>query len=90
MRFETGARVRTRPQRSAGHTRLPAYLQCKSGVVIRALGAFPLADDRAADPEHARLSALYTVAFEARDLWSDASASRVHADLFEDYLEPAE
>lgn len=90
MKFETGERVRTRPQRTAGHTRLPAYLQCKYGIVVRALGAFPLADERAADPAHARLSALYTVAFDARDLWSDASASRVHADLFEDYLEPVE
>jgi nitrile hydratase len=90
MRFETGAHVRTRAQRESGHTRLPAYLQCKPGVVVCVLGAYPLADERAADPARARLSPLYTVEFQARDIWNDSSAAIVHADLFEEYLEPME
>lgn len=90
MAFEIGARVRTRPQRTAGHTRLPAYLQCKAGVVVHALGAFPLADERAADPPHAKLSLLYTIEFPAREIWSDTTAATIRADLFEEYLEPAE
>jgi hypothetical protein len=65
-------------------------LQCKPGTIVRALGAFPLADDRAENPRHAKLSALYTVEFRAQELWGDSSASTIHADLFEEYLEPAE
>lgn len=87
MPFEIGAAVRTRQQRPAGHTRLPAYLQRKRGVVVRTLGAFPLADERAVDPQHAKLSALYTVEFQAPEIWSDSTASTIHADLFEEYLE---
>lgn len=89
MTFEAGARVRTRRQRAEGHTRLPGYLQCKAGVVVQALGQFPLADDRAREPKNARFSELYTVCFASRDVWGDAEDDgTICADLFEEYLEP--
>lgn len=88
--FEVGARVRTRAQRHGGHTRLPGYLQRKSGVIARRLGAFPFSDERAAGAANARKDALYTVAFEARDVWGPQAAAgdTIAADLFESYLEP--
>ena len=44
--FEAGARVRTRAKRF-GHTRLPGYLQQRSGRVVHVLGAFRFADEAA-------------------------------------------
>jgi len=88
--FEVGARVRTRAQRRGGHTRLPGYLQRKSGVVARVLGAFALSDERAAGAGIARNDSVYTVVFMARDLWGPqvAAGDTIAADLFEAYLEP--
>jgi nitrile hydratase len=87
--FEIGDRVRTRAQRTGGHTRLPGYLQHKRGVIGGRLGEFAFADERAGGVRDARKEQLYTVAFEAREVWdSDASANDVvTADLFESYLE---
>ena len=91
MAFDVGAAVRTRAQRSEGHTRLPGYLQRRSGVIERVLGAFPFADDRAAGRRDAPKRLLYTVRFAANDVWSDAPrGDTLCADLFEDYLEPVE
>ena len=88
-RFEAGTRVRTRAQRSSGHTRLPAYLQEKPGVIVASLGAFPLADDRADALPQPRSSELYTVEFDASDVWKDSRfTGRILADLFDEYLEP--
>ena len=86
--FEAGQRVRTKPQNPAGHTRLPGYLQQRRGTIVRALGRFPLADERAVTPATARSSALYTVRFEAEEVWPDAAwRGSICADLFEEYLE---
>lgn len=87
MAFERGAAVRTRAQRTAGHTRLPAYLQQKPGIVRDVLGEFPLPDENARDGVRARRSRLYAVEFKASDVWGEASEGKVHADLFEEYLE---
>ena len=90
-RFAEGARVRTRARRARGHTRLPGYASEKLGVVARARGGFIYPDANAhregEQPQH-----LYTVRFEARELWGDAAEASacVHLDLFEPYLEPAE
>jgi hypothetical protein len=72
----------------SGHTRLPVYLRGRLGLVLNRIGTFPLSDVRAAgkpaDPEP-----LYTVLFDARDVWGrDADATQtLTADLFESYLE---
>lgn len=90
-RFAEGAHVRARARKLSGHTRLPGYASEKRGVVARVRGGFVYPDTNAhgegEQPQH-----LYTVRFEARELWGGAAepAACVHVDLFEPYLEPAE
>jgi hypothetical protein len=80
MPFELGARVRTRAQVLEGHTRLPKYLERRDGCIVRSLGAYPFADERARNASTSRKEALYTVEFSE-------GAHTVRADLFEPYLE---
>lgn len=88
-RFTVGDRVRTRPGRVAHHTRLPAYAAGRVGTVERVHGAHVLPDAHA----HGRGEQpqwLYTVVFDARDLWDDApAAQRVSIDAWESYLSAA-
>ncbi len=87
-RFAVGERVRARGLHGSHHTRLPAYLRDKDGVVIAERGDFPLADDRALARASPRVEALYTVAFDARAIWDDADPrDSVTADLWDSYLE---
>lgn len=78
--FEPGERVRTRAQRPTGHTRLPRYLQERSGRIVCVLGRFRFADDAAVRGAQAAEQTLYTVEFDER-------GHSIHADLFESYLE---
>jgi nitrile hydratase len=88
MPFEPGERVCARVQAGAGHTRLPAYLQGKPGVVTRLLGEYPFSDERAGGNVDAPGQRLYTVRFAATDVWPNASpGDAIAADLFESYLE---
>ncbi len=84
-----GDNVRVRDHRTAGHTRRPGYVTGKPGVVVAHLGstAFP---DAHAVGKRARPQHLYTVSFDARDLWGDAAepGAEVRVDLYEAYLEP--
>ena len=90
--FAPGDAVRTRmPARNAqipgGHTRLPAYAAGQRGRVIRAHGPHVLPDMNAhglgEQPEP-----LYTVAFDAADLWGTTAhpADSVRLDLWQSYL----
>jgi nitrile hydratase len=81
MLFAVGDRVRTRPNH-APHTRLPGYLEGRSGEIERVLGVFPFADARAIGNRDAK-EMLYTVRFHTDD-------ASICADLFEPYLEAAE
>lgn len=81
--FEPGARVRTREQRTSGHTRLPSYLQHRQGRIVRVLGEFRFADEAAQRGAGAPKQLLYTVQFEA-------DGHSICADLFESYLESDE
>ena len=89
-RFAVGDGVRTRTDPPSHHTRLPGYARGKTGVVTRVHGAhvFPDANSRGLGecPQW-----LYTIAFEARELWGDESTQRctVSVDAWEPYLEPA-
>jgi nitrile hydratase subunit beta len=89
-RFKVGDRVRTILINPAGHTRLPRYARGKTGVIEMLHGAHVFPDSNAhgggENPDW-----LYTVAFEARELWGrDADAnSAVSIDAWEAYLEPA-
>lgn len=87
--FAIGDRVRTRSERVDHHTRLPAYAAGHVGTVEAVHGAHVFPDTNARDlgeqPEW-----LYTVVFDATDLWPDAvSGQRVSIDAWEPYLEPA-
>jgi nitrile hydratase len=89
-RFHCGERVRTRKDTAPGHTRLPGYLRGKIGVIERVHGAHVFADasaqGRGESPEW-----LYTVAFDATELWgpSAEAAHRVSFEAWQPYLESA-
>jgi len=87
-RWRAGQRVRARNLNPAGHTRLPRYVRGRRGTVDRIHGVFVFPDTHA----HFRGEApqpLYSVRFEARELWGDeaAAADAVYVDLWEDYLD---
>lgn len=89
-RFQAGDRVSTVNLHPLGHTRLPRYARNKLGTVQAIRGCHVYPDAKAAgqgdDPQW-----LYTVVFEARELWgpeADATLT-VSIDAFEPYLQEA-
>jgi nitrile hydratase len=72
-----------------GHTRLPRYARGKRGLVhlVHGVHVFP---DAHAQGLGESPQPLYSVRFEARELWGDAGEPNqsVHLDLWESYLEP--
>ncbi len=86
--FSVGARVMTRNMEVKGHTRLPRYARGRPGTIVayRACHAFP---DTAAHDLGECPQPLYTVRFEASDLWGDNVSRRdcVYLDLWESYLQ---
>lgn len=90
-RFSVGSRVRTIATRPDHHTRLPAYARGKVGVIERVHNAHVFPDTNALglgeSPQW-----LYTVTFDARELWGESAPaphSVISVDAFEPYLEPA-
>jgi nitrile hydratase len=81
-----GDRVQTSGRNPASHNRLPRYLRAKPGVIEAVHGCCPVADASAAGLKVTE--PLYTVAFDAADLWDvDAEPNCViHAELWESYL----
>ncbi|GAC1414606.1 MAG: hypothetical protein NVSMB64_24820 [Candidatus Velthaea sp.] len=88
MNLPAGTPVRASGRDPLGHYRLPRYLRAKAGRIVRANGRFPLADERAAG-RSAPLEEIYTVAFDAREVWGPAGEAGgiIYADLTESYLE---
>lgn len=88
--FRPGQRIRARNLNPIGHTRLPRYVRGKTGVIDRVHGVFVFPDTNAhflgESPQH-----VYSVRFEAQELWGEAASRRdsVYVDLWEDYLDPA-
>ena len=81
-----GDRVHARLMNPIGHTRLPRYVRGRSGLVERCHGAHIFPDRHATDRDEAP-QVLYTVRFDARDLWGpDTTADAVCVDLWESYL----
>jgi len=88
--FGAGERVRVRNINPAGHTRCPRYVRRAAGEVDAVHGNHVFPDASAHGEE--RAEPLYTVAFEAAELWGDDAETpddTVHIDLWEPYLEPA-
>ncbi len=87
--FSVGDRVLTASHGHSHHTRLPAYARGRAGVIHAHHGAHVFADDNAQGREVAQH--IYSVMFEARDLWPEAGErkDRIYLDLWESYLEPA-
>jgi nitrile hydratase len=89
-RFSAGQRVRARNLDPEHHTRLPHYARGKTGVIEAVRDSYVLPDTnahgRGENPEW-----VYTVAFDARELWGDEAdpALTVSIDAWENYLEPA-
>ena len=88
--FAVGDAVIARNFHPNEHTRLPRYARGKRGIVQRLHGAQIFPDTNAVglgeNPQP-----LYSVCFEARELWGDSAEPRqtVSLDLWESYLEPA-
>jgi nitrile hydratase len=89
-RYRVGDRVLTRTINPVGHTRLPRYARGKRGLVTDDHGVwiFPdsMGNDLGPDPQR-----VYTVRFEARELWGDGARAgdAVYVDLWDDHLVPA-
>jgi nitrile hydratase len=89
-RFQLGDTIVTRNMHPLTHTRLPRFARGKPGVITALHGAHVFPDTNVlSQGENAQ--PLYTVKFQARDLWGEATNPRdtVCLDLWEDYLEPA-
>jgi nitrile hydratase len=88
-RFAIGDTVRMYAGEVPHHTRLPRYVRGKHGVIERVHGAHVFADAHATGRGE-QPHWLYTVAFDARELWPDASSRvRVSVDAWEPYMERA-
>ena len=86
--FKPGDKVRAKNINPVTHTRLPRYVRGHSGVVERINGCHVFPDTNAhGKGDHPQW--LYTVVFDARELWGDDSdpALKVSIDAFEPYLE---
>jgi nitrile hydratase len=86
--FREGDRVVARNINPVGHTRLPRYVRGRRGVIHRDWGIYPFPDSSVHNagerPQH-----VYSVAFEARELWGDGVPPQdtLRIDLWEDYLD---
>ena len=82
--FAPGDLVRTSRTDPPHHTRLPRYARGATGTIVEFQGSHPLPDNRArqlpAEPEP-----VYTVRFEAADLFGDGDHC-VTVDLWQSYL----
>ena len=89
-RFKPGDHVLTRTINPTGHTRLPRYARGRRGVVDRDYGVWVFPDTSAMgqgpEPQH-----VYSVRFEARELWGPAASPRdsVYLDLWDSYMDRA-
>jgi nitrile hydratase subunit beta len=89
-RFKVGDRVRARQLSTPQHTRLPRYVRGHVGVIELLHGAHVFADTSAAGTGE-QPQWLYTVRFDARELWGDdTTADAVSVDAWESYLDPVD
>ena len=85
-RFKIGDAVRMFAGEVPHHTRLPHYVRGRRGVIERVHGAHVFADAHATGRGE-QPHWLYTVAFDARELWPDAAHDvHVSVDAWEPYM----
>ena len=86
-RFEVGDFVKAKLAVRAMHTRLPGYARGRAGL-IDAHHGMQILPEASARGER-RKEHLYTVAFIASELWSEATdrKDKIYVDLWESYLE---
>ena len=87
-RFGVDDPVRCLVHGHPGHTRLPGYVRGRRGIVHAHHGAHVFPDANARGDKY--FEHLYTVAFEARELWGEqgGGGDRVLVNLWESYLDP--
>ncbi|MCP5082187.1 MAG: nitrile hydratase subunit beta [Alphaproteobacteria bacterium] len=86
--LKVGDHVRTLEFTQQHHTRLPGYARGKPGLIHAHHGAHIFPDESAKGHEMGQH--LYSVVFDAKNLWPEAGdkRDRVYLDLWESYLEP--
>ena len=68
---------------------MPRYVRGREGIIDRDFGVYVFPDTHAMTrdpkPQH-----LYSVRFDARELWGDAASTRdsVYVNLWDDHLDP--
>ena len=87
MSYRAGSTVRVRTGDPDHHTRVPRYVRGHTGVIIAALGQWPVPDDSARGLP-LRVQTCYAVRFTAADLWGSGEHT-VTVDLWECYLDRA-
>jgi nitrile hydratase beta subunit len=89
-RFAAGDAVLTRRMNPRGHTRLPRYARGRRGVIDRLHGVYVFPDTNAHGLGE-QPQPLYSVRFEAAELWGETAeaAETIYLDLWESYLLPA-
>ncbi|MCG8547637.1 MAG: nitrile hydratase subunit beta [Alphaproteobacteria bacterium] len=86
--FAIGEPVVAKSHAAVGHTRLPAYVRGRRGWIESYHGIQLFPDEHALGEESAQ--PLYTVGFNASELWTEAAEShdQVFLNLWESYLDP--
>lgn len=86
-RFAPGSRVKTKRSVASMHTRLPAYVRDRSGIVDSVIGPQPLPDDSAEG--RIRMEQTYVVRFAMAELWPESagSADSLLIDMWDSYLD---
>jgi len=88
-RFKVGQQVRAKNINPGGHTRLPRYVRGHVGTIDAVRGVHVFPDSNAKTMDEAPCW-LYTVRFEALELWGPETADptvTVSIDAFEPYLD---
>ncbi len=84
--FEIGDRVQVKNEFTPGHTRMPAYIRGKAGVVVSISPAYPY-PDAAGHGDTRFTEPTYDVRFLAEELWpGNCEAADVHVGVFQSYL----
>jgi nitrile hydratase len=90
--FATGDRVTVRRACPPGHIRTPFYVRGRTGVIERALEAFPNPEELAYGRNGLPKVPLYRVRFRQVELWPDYTGGpedTVDVEIYQHWLEPA-